>query len=334
MQEAARVKEEFEYATKVHQAIFEAADELEYSKEARRRTCAENFYKTYVSIRTNDGIIDQVHLMPLVMSSDVVYTLARSNHWSFASTKRINLVDFTSMDVSYFFQLLTSDVPIDDIAMTQIVPCTLLSHFLQCTSILSVLTDKIQQSIDSKNCASICTLADHLDLPSLFESGLSHMLSSLDDIRDHELWDDIPRSLQWQIINMRDAVQSSIVGLSGSKVCFSSSNEFLAIFADSIYEQRERLREAKERQKEIVRERIDREKRLYSGVDVAMDLDLEGRRSRRILRNVYLELDPNGGSVKDAKNKIARQEQRLRILEAFYMEQKEIFTDVDVKSGT
>ena len=159
----------------------------------------------------------------------------------------------------------------------------------------------LKESVDSDNCLSICQLADQLGSPSLFEAAVTHLIEKLDDMQNHDEWEDFDITLRNRVVTMRNAVHSSIIGR-GQKtaVFFSSSDEFLAIFSDNIREQRERLTEAKRRQEEIISDR----KRNPRG------------RHR----------DPYGGSVKDAEIKIERQERRLQTLETFYQEQKLIFS--------
>jgi hypothetical protein len=125
------------------------------------------------------------------------------------------------------------------------------------------------------------------------------LMSSLDNLQDNELWNGFPKDLQNRVITLRNAVQSSIMSRGQTaKVFFTSSDEFLAIFFDHIRDQQERLREAKDRQNEII----------------------EGRTK---LGDSHEDI--MGGSVRDAEGKIQRQEIRLQTLEVFYQDQKKIF---------
>jgi hypothetical protein len=168
----------------------------------------------------------------------------------------------------------------------------------------------IQSSIDSENCTSICVLADELQIPSLLQASMKFILGRLDNIENNgEIWNDIPSALKNHIITLRNAAKSSIIGRGQTKeVIFSSAGEFLAIFHDTLTCQKERLRGAKERQEEIVQERLRESEGL-------------GRFSSRIVQ----EIDVYGGSVEDASKKIRKQEERVKTLQAFYNEQKAIF---------
>jgi len=202
----------------------------------------------------------------------------------------------------------------DVISPENIIECCKIAHYLQSTTILEQhIIPIIQSSIDSQNCASICILADQLQLPSLMNTSMSFVMEKLDDIQsDEDLWNDFPSTLQYHIQTLYNAAQSSIISrgrLSSSsatkKVLFSSSDEFLSIFYDLLQENKERLKEAKQRQEEIINERIQ-----YN--------QSRGRYAQ--------EMDVYGGSVIDAAWKIEKQEQRVKTLETFYEEQKSIFS--------
>jgi ribosome-associated translation inhibitor RaiA len=138
---------------------------------------------------------------------------------------------------------------------------------------------------------------------------MKFVMERLDHIKDDvEVWNSIPSTLRNQIIALNKAVKSSIIGRGQTKeAIFSSVDEFIAILNDTLNCHKERLREAKERQEEIIEDRL-REGRVSSG---------SGR--------FVLEKDVLGGSVADAAKKIKRQEERVNTLQAFYNEQKEIF---------
>ena len=142
---------------------------------------------------------------------------------------------------------------------------------------------------------------------------MKHVMASLDKIQqDEEIWNDIPNNLRNHIILLRNATKSSIIGRGQTKeVIFSSSAEFLAIFHDTLSCHKERLRDAKQRQEEIIQERMQQNQRRFIQP-----------------RDVY------SGSVEDAAKKILKQEERVKTLQAFYNEQKAIFAkDVDTYRG-
>ena len=111
-------------------------------------------------------------------------------------------------------------------------------------------------------------------------------------------------------------MRSSVIGR-GSKVSgvfFSSGNEFLAIFRETMRDQKERLAEAKERQAETIRERSEewliRSQRRGNWFDRSSEAKKEF---------------VHGADVAYALGKIEKQTRRLATLESFYEEQKTIF---------
>ena len=279
-----------------------------------------------------------VPLHMLAAACDTVYTMVRSDRmlWSRQNSaalsdledandssnnnwhqSTLDLTSFRSGPVSSFLSVIMDpckdaekhendagvydDISLANVPPQHIVDVCLISHYLQCTSVMEKTIEILKESVDSDNCLSICQLADQLGSPSLFEAAVAHLIEKLDDMQNHDEWEDFDITLRNRVVTMRNAVHSSIIGR-GQKtaVFFSSSDEFLAIFSDNIREQRERLAEAKRRQEEIISDRT--------------------RNPRGRHR------DPYGGSVKDAEIKIERQERRLQTLETFYQEQKLIFS--------
>jgi len=295
-----------------------------------------------VSIQTRNGVLRNVPLLNLVTRCDTIYTLASSDHWSNEMRKDdfvFSLLEqFSSKSVDHFLLLLNAKVKksqIEDVRAStscvsdqidrladddssnasmqdvinndNIIECCQIAHILQCTELLADIVDIIQASIDSDNCTSLCILADQLNIPSLLQSTMTFVLDRLEHIQSYDegqLWNDIPSSLKTHILTLRNAASSSIIGRGQtSEVLFSSSDEFLAIFYDTLRDHKERLCEAKQRQQEIIDERL----RLNEKKRFCKD------------RDVY------SGDVKDAAIKIDKQEERVKTLEAFYKEQKAIF---------
>jgi hypothetical protein len=223
-----------------------------------------------------------------------------------------------------------------------IVECLKLSHYLQCRVMLETLTSILEHSIDSSNCMAICSLADSLNLKSLFEASVNYVIERLDafqatsdregnseakssfsndgeddaDGESTELWTSLPYELRCRIITMRNVMRSSVIGR-GSKVSglfFSSGAEFLAIFRETIRDQKERLAEAKERSEEIIRERTEewvvRSQRRGRLFDYSTDAKVE-----------FI----HGADVKYSLEKIESQSMRVKTLEKFYEEQRAIF---------
>ena len=232
----------------------------------------------------------------------------------------------------------TSLIDEGKISEQNIVECLRLAHYLQCRVILNTLTTILESSIDSRNCMAMCSLADSLNLKSLFEASINYVIERLDAFQgastedgvdtetissdtngddNIEVWTSLPHELRSRIMTMRNVMRSSVIGR-GSKVSglfFSSGAEFLAIFRETIREMNERLQEAKERSQEVIRERTE----------------LWQRRGRWLSDSetdfIY------GGEVAYCLEKIQNQSRRLKTLEKFYDEQKTIFEGNSFESG-
>ncbi|KAL7535326.1 hypothetical protein ACHAXR_009819 [Thalassiosira sp. AJA248-18] len=238
------------------------------------------------------------------------------------------------------------------ISEQHIVECVKISHFLQCKSLLEALTSILELSIDAYNCMAICSLADALNLKSLFESSVNFVIDRLDAFQGttsptdnnneggaetrrtssslsscsddggeeleamKEIWSSLPYELQSRVLTMRNVMRSSVIGR-GSKVSglfFSSGNEFLAIFRETIRDQKERLAEANERREEVIRERTEEWVIRCQRRGQWFDSSAEAKKSF-----------VHGADVAYALGKIEKQSRRLATLESFYEEQKTIF---------
>ena len=303
-------------------SVLSTKEEVEGDDEKRGTPCA-----TSVPLHILASLCDTVYTM--VRSDRMLWSRQNSdmedgniaekndeaesnNNWHQST---LDLTNFRSGPVRSFLSVITDasksendDISLANVPPEHIVDVCLISHYLQCISVMETSIDVLKESVDSDNCLSICQLADQLGSPSLFEAAVTHLIEKLDDMQTHDEWEEFDVTLRNRVVTMRNAVHSSIIGR-GQKtaVFFSSSDEFLAIFSDNIREQRERLAEAKRRQEDIISERT---------------LNPRGRHR-----------DPYGGSVKDAEIKIERQERRLKTLETFYQQQKLIFSGGGGGSG-
>ena len=272
------------------------------------------------------------------------------------SDMEISLVEFDSRAVVSFMNvlvLLHDDQSSDDdeakskyvlglinegtISEQHIVECVRLAHYLQCLVILDALSSVLQQCIDSQNCWAICSLADALNLKSLFEASIEYVFERLDALQGTEgvdnnenkdtngdIWATLPHELKSRVLTMRNVMRSSVIGR-GSKVSglfFSSGDEFLAIFMETIRDGRERLAEAHQRHDEVISQRTE---------EWVIRCERRGRwfdRSDEAKRDFI-----HGPDVKYAMGKIEKQQQRLTCLETFYEEQKIIFSGGELGFG-
>ena len=273
------------------------------------------------------------------------------------SVMEISLVEFDSRAVVSFMNvlvLLHDDQSSDDdeakskyvlglinegtISEQHIVECVRLAHYLQCLVILDALASVLQQCIDSQNCMAICSLADTLNLKSLFEASIEYVLERLDALQGTEgvdnnenkdtngdIWATLPHELKSRVLTMRNVMRSSVIGR-GSKVSglfFSSGDEFLAIFMETIRDGRERLAEAHQRHDEVISQRTE---------EWVIRCERRGRwfdRSDEAKRDFI-----HGPDVKYAMGKIEKQTHRLQTLETFYEEQKIIFSGGELGFGS
>jgi hypothetical protein len=323
-----RVDAAQDYQDQVHKEVFEAVNancpghqREQTAVEARKQLVdlyTANGTNVDIVVSEGNGVIEGVALHRLVEKCDTIFTMANSNLWTSkedskqlvaskttpaqggtTNNKEVALLEFELDPVREFLDILLDKKTLDDINEDHIVACCRIAHFLQCNLMLDPIVKILIDSVDARNSLSLCNLADQLELPALFEASVACLMSSLDNLQDNELWNGFPKDLQNRVITLRNAVQSSIMSRGQTaKVFFTSSDEFLAIFFDHIRDQQERLREAKDRQNEII----------------------EGRTK---LGDSHEDI--MGGSVRDAEGKIQRQEIRLQTLEVFYQDQKKIF---------
>jgi hypothetical protein len=296
--------------------------------------------KALMSIITPKETIDNVSLYHFVDKCDTIYAFVKSDQWCNSVHKNhkkrknnsnegdsngdddddgdnnnnsndakhvtFSLAQFDHSSILEFIAIVQESKKVEEITPECIIECCRIAHFLQAKAILQEIVDIIKASIDADNCASICILADQLHIPSLMHSSMEYVMDKLDNIQTDDIWDDFPKSLQHHVITLRNAAKSSIIGRGHtSKVLFTSSDEFIGIFSDTLREHKERLQEAKMRQEEIIQDRVRLNER-------------RGRYAKKI--DVY------SGSVTDAAVKIEKQEIRLQTLETFYKEQKAIFS--------
>jgi len=235
---------------------------------------------------------------------------------------------------------------IDDgmIPELHIVECLKIAHYLQCRIVFDTLASILEHSIDSHNCMSICSLADAMNLKSLFEASVNFVIerldafqgtavaseageetqsscsSSCDDVDGkegfNEIWTSLPYDLRSRVLTMRNVMRSSVIGR-GSKVSglfFSSASEFLAIFRETIRDQEERLAEAKKRSDEVIRERREEWAAICQRRGPWFDRSVQASNEF-----VY------GADVLYSLEKIEKQSRRLNTLRSFYEDQKIIF---------
>jgi hypothetical protein len=199
----------------------------------------------------------------------------------------------------------------------RVTDCCEIASFLQCQPLLDVTEEVLCDAADVLNCYALCQLADQLHLTRLFEKALLCMTRSLSTMQnDEEFWENIlPGELRGRIVAIQEAIQSSVHSHYGSRcrrIAFSSMEEYLAVFAEQVQYYRERLADAEQQQvqleSEIVLDSLRRRPWLFLGPS-------------RPAHDQY-RADP---LWIDTQQKINRQKQRLKTLEAVLREHKSIF---------
>ena len=239
IEEARRFTEFEEYQKSVHKSIFEETKQHS-NEESKKQSFLQVHSSEKIALATAKGdIIKDLPFTVMASKCDTIYSIASSRFTCDPSLKDLcfDLHQFDHDLVVIFINVLFRKIRAEEIPDDSIIDCLKLSHYLQCSEIFEPIIQIIESSIDAKNCLSICQLADQLQIPSLFETSLSFMVATFDNIQNHELWEDLPSILQNRLLTLRSAVQSSIVCRGHkSKVFFHSSQEFLAIFSDNIRE--------------------------------------------------------------------------------------------------
>jgi len=179
-----------------------------------------------------------------------------------------------------------------------------LARFLQCENVTNVLGDIVASSIDENNVLTIVQMAWRLELHELYKQSVAFTNKKYDDVKTHPFYGSMPSTLKQQICAMQALVRSSVIGRGQQNdLVFSSSNEFIAIFSDSIREQKERVTEARRRNEEVNAENAEnflrRVRRRFTGTE----------------HNAYTY----------NQELIEKQEERIKTLETFLAEQKTIF---------
>jgi hypothetical protein len=255
LEERERFENYFYYQQSIHESIFANQQAIEQQQRQERVQILNRFRDVHISLLCADGVIRNVPLKPLAESCETVFTWAQSwcmfNSSDSDKEKQFVLDHFCTSSCQAFMNLIDrSDQSelVDQLTPEQIVDCIRIAHYLQNTNLLNELEHVLMDAIDTDNCLSLCQLADQLGLTSLFEYTLSHMVRTLGDLEETEVFDDLTPELKDRISCIRGALQSSVN--SSSRLFFASLDEYLAIFAERVQYFRERLVEAKEQHKE------------------------------------------------------------------------------------
>jgi len=216
-----------------------------------------------------------------------------------------------------------------------LLECFQIAHYVQCHDVMEDIVTNVMLSsqddfITTENCAYLVEFADQYELPRLFEKALNFTMCSLEQLETLDIWNDFTVELRTRIQDIMTAIHTSIhhnpytnsnnnntnnnittkkqkiqqeqyhPQRPPKKLYFASIAEYLAIFAENVQYHRERLDDAKQEQQELQRQQQ------------------HGRQHQ------HHPLRPSRG-YEYAAEKIAKQEQRVRTLEAVMKEQKKLF---------
>jgi hypothetical protein len=282
-----RVEEGEAHQNRVHLEAFGSADEIDKAKLA----FLESFRDFKLVLRTQGEPVKS-DIKSLAAHCDAIYALASTRDLykgtsSATDTLELSLEAYSQASVEEFVAIANGSKRADEVSADNVVECCQVAHYLQCPRALDPLVQILVDAVDTDNCKSLLQLADHLNLPLLFERSLSHMMQSLAETED--VWEDLTPELRDTVALMKKAVKSSILA-GTSRLYFSSLDEYIVMFAELLEYHRERLLDAKDRQLEV--------------------------RERHFTRSKLWEYN---------QEKIDRQEIRVRRLERMMKEQKKIF---------
>jgi hypothetical protein len=282
-----RVEEGQAHQNRVHQEVFGSAEEIDKAKLA----FLESFRDFKLVLKTQGEPV-QTDVKSLAEHCDAVYALASTRDLykgtsSSTDTLELSLEAYSQASVEEFVAIAKGSKHAYEVSADNVVECSQVAHYLQCSRALEPLVQILVDAVDTDNCKSLLQLADHLNLPLLFERSLSHMMQSLSETE--EVWDDLTPELRDTVTLMKKAVQSSIIA-GTSRLYFSSLDEYIVMFAETLEYHRERLLDAQERQLEV--------------------------RETHFIRSKIWHYN---------QEKIERQEGRVRRLERMMKEQKKIF---------
>jgi hypothetical protein len=271
----ARLAESAAYAQSVHDAVFKelsGTDDAVELEERRKRLRRIKF--PLMNFRAADGVIENVPMEHL-LSCDTI--MAKLNSWSAFSASEImefSLENYPKSSIQEFIRILTDDSrTASSISSDALVDCCLIAHYLCSDKILGEITEILIASIDTSNCFSLCQLGDELNLPTLFERSLAHMMDTIGDLESNEAYEDLTPELQNRIASIKTAIESSIN--SGSRLYFASLEEYISIFAERVQYYQERLIQAKEQQ-QLIRDKTS------AWYDTQIKIERQERRVRTL----------------------------------------------------
>jgi hypothetical protein len=265
-----RVEEEAAYQAKI---LREAFPDTPNPVDKQRLDLLKHFERMSIHLKSSNGLIE-VPVQDLAFHCDTILAFARA-HIMFKEKNccalEFSLDSFSIEAVKSFLDTLNGTISPCDISDDHVLECCQIAHYLQCKCVLDPLVDILVESVDGENCKILLQLSDQLNLPRLFEQSLSFMMQSLEQTQ--EVWEDLPSDLRTRIELMKQAIQSSILA-GKSRLYFTSLEEYLAMFAETLNYHRERLADAKQRQEETRKQFLARSRAWEYNQKMIMEQEL------------------------------------------------------------
>eukprot|EP00527_Entomoneis_sp_CCMP2396_P000125 CAMPEP_0198154664 /NCGR_PEP_ID=MMETSP1443-20131203/68720_1 /TAXON_ID=186043 /ORGANISM="Entomoneis sp., Strain CCMP2396" /LENGTH=361 /DNA_ID=CAMNT_0043821359 /DNA_START=956 /DNA_END=2041 /DNA_ORIENTATION=- len=253
-EDRARFEESNLYQRKLHESLFADVEANEEQRQKERASQLEALKNCKIIFHTADGVsLDELPLRPFAESCDTIFALATSwiDEESERETVDCKLEDYSSSSVQKFAKWVLGTQKEVDLDADSVVDCCCIADYLQNQRIRDATEEILKRSIDTTNCLSICSLADQLGMPSLFERSLQHMMRTLGTVEEGSAcWSELTPELRERIVIIKAALQSSVHS-QGSKLYFNSLHEYISIFAERVQYYRERLADAKDQLQSI-----------------------------------------------------------------------------------
>ena len=315
-----RYEEHREYQRTLHARFFHKDNDRPSAVDQERLDTLQSFgsqtfrlifaegsddYSANPSATSTTAAIIDAPLCALAESCETIYVAAARHKCTQLSLGH----EFSFQAGRHVVNVLLHQSTVEETPEDIVVECCRLVSFLQNSTLLEQYAAILLSSVDTFNCLSLSQLAEQLNLPTLLERSLSHMMDSLEQMPQELL----TKELRERITAIQSAIQSSVHHSQRSKLFFSSLDEYLAIFAERVQYYRERLAAAKEQRDELLHPTLHQ----HDIVDGTVGRFVTKPRDRfSTVSSHYME---------DLQAKIERQEQRVRTLEIAFEEQKKLF---------
>jgi len=233
------------------------------------------FAHQHVSLALADGTSVLVEAQALACSTFLARLLSRSESdvdcdWTERRTGIVSLIEHPPDVVRGVVRWLQASAGAEKRAVAshllsphRIVGVVRLCHFLDLQpaelldAALSVLAS---EALEVSNAPSLLLLARELDAAELQARATDFIARRLDQVEaEAEDWSVLPQPTRSLLGALREAIARPLTNgseasapISGSGACFGDARELLAMLKESLHQQQERLREARQRQRDLI----------------------------------------------------------------------------------